>query len=66
MCIKFTKLLRDSCDSSKVILRDSLEMNEIDRCPNLKRLPLSVPLLNGRLSPPLLLNVAFYKDHISN
>ena len=47
MCIKLTKLLRDSCDSSKVILRDSLEMNEIDRCPNLKRLPLSVPLLNG-------------------
>ena len=44
--------LKTICSSSKVIVCDSLETIEIRSCPKLKRLPLSLPLLNGQLSPP--------------
>ena len=44
--------LKSICSSSKVISCDSLEEIYIDYCPKLKRLPLSLPLLNGQLSPP--------------
>jgi disease resistance protein RPS2 len=44
--------LKSICSSSKVISCDSLEEISITECPKLKRLPLSLPLLNGQLSPP--------------
>ena len=45
--------LKTICSSNKVIVCDSLEMIDIYKCPKLKRLPLSLPLLsNGQLSPP--------------
>ena len=45
--------LKTICSSSKVIVCNSLERIVICRCPELKRLPLSLPLLsNGQLSPP--------------
>uniref|UniRef100_A0A2N9FIU8 NB-ARC domain-containing protein n=1 Tax=Fagus sylvatica TaxID=28930 RepID=A0A2N9FIU8_FAGSY len=44
--------LKSICSSSKVISCDSIEEILITRCPKLKRLPLSLPLLNGPLSPP--------------
>uniref|UniRef100_A0A2N9HA76 AAA+ ATPase domain-containing protein n=1 Tax=Fagus sylvatica TaxID=28930 RepID=A0A2N9HA76_FAGSY len=44
--------LKSICSSSKVISCDSLEKILIYRCPKLKRFPLSLPLLNGQLSPP--------------
>uniref|UniRef100_A0A2N9EG87 Disease resistance protein At4g27190-like leucine-rich repeats domain-containing protein n=1 Tax=Fagus sylvatica TaxID=28930 RepID=A0A2N9EG87_FAGSY len=44
--------LKSICSSSKVISCDSLQEILIERCPKLKRLPLSLPLLNGQLSPP--------------
>uniref|UniRef100_A0A2N9H397 NB-ARC domain-containing protein n=1 Tax=Fagus sylvatica TaxID=28930 RepID=A0A2N9H397_FAGSY len=44
--------LKSICSSSKVISCDSLEEIWIKECPKLKRLPLSLPLLNGQLSPP--------------
>ncbi|KAM4092681.1 hypothetical protein ACB094_06G058200 [Castanea mollissima] len=44
--------LKTICSSSKVIACDSLEMIHIYKCQKLKRLPLSLPLLNGQLSPP--------------
>uniref|UniRef100_A0A2N9G0N4 Disease resistance protein At4g27190-like leucine-rich repeats domain-containing protein n=1 Tax=Fagus sylvatica TaxID=28930 RepID=A0A2N9G0N4_FAGSY len=44
--------LKSVCSSSKVISCDSLKKILIYRCPKLKRLPLSLPLLNGQLSPP--------------
>jgi disease resistance protein RPS2 len=44
--------LKSICSSSKVISCDSLEEILIEGCPKLKRLPLSLPLLNGQLSPP--------------
>ncbi|KAM3744500.1 hypothetical protein ACB098_06G057000 [Castanea mollissima] len=48
--------LKTICSSSKVIVCDSLERIQIYECPELKRLPLSLPLLNnGQLSPPLSL-----------
>ena len=53
--LKFYELpeLKTICSSSKVIVCDSLESNDIFHCPKLKRLPLSLPLLsNGQLSPP--------------
>nr|POE85023.1 putative disease resistance protein [Quercus suber] len=37
---------------SKEIVCDSLEKIEIHGCPKLRRLPLSLPVLNGQLSPP--------------
>ena len=44
--------LKSICSSSKVISCDSLEEILILGWPKLKRLPLSLPLLNGQLSPP--------------
>ncbi|KAK7841788.1 disease resistance protein [Quercus suber] len=44
--------LKTICSSRKVIVCDSLERVEIIECQKLKRLPLSLPLLNGQLSPP--------------
>ena len=45
--------LKTICSSSKVIVCDSLETIQIISCPEVKRLPLSLPLLsNGQLSPP--------------
>jgi disease resistance protein RPS2 len=44
--------LKSICSSSKVISCDSLEEILILGCPKLKRLPLSLPFLNGQLSPP--------------
>ena len=47
--------LKTICSSRKVIVCDSLERVEIIECQKLKRLPHSLPLLNGQLSPPLSL-----------
>uniref|UniRef100_A0A7N2MAG1 Uncharacterized protein n=1 Tax=Quercus lobata TaxID=97700 RepID=A0A7N2MAG1_QUELO len=44
--------LKTICSSGKAIVCDSLERVEIIECQKLKRLPLSLPLLNGQLSPP--------------
>ena len=44
--------LKTICSSNKVIVCDSLETIWISNCPELKRLPLSLPLLNGQQSPP--------------
>ena len=44
--------LKTICSSRKLIVCDSLERVEIIECQKLKRLPLSLPLLNGQLSPP--------------
>ncbi|XP_075668755.1 disease resistance protein At4g27190-like [Castanea sativa] len=44
--------LKTICSSSKVIVCDSLETIQMYKCPKVKRLPLSLPLLNGQLSPP--------------
>ena len=46
--------LKTICSNSKVIVCDSLEIIQTYDCPKLKRLPLSLslPLLNGQLSPP--------------
>ncbi|XP_023926661.1 disease resistance protein At4g27190 [Quercus suber] len=44
--------LKTICNSSKVIVCNSLEMIQIYKCPKVKTLPLSLPLLNGQLSPP--------------
>ena len=45
--------LKTICSSSKVIVCDSLETIQIIGCPEVKRLPLSLPLLsNGQLSSP--------------
>ena len=44
--------LKTICSSNKVIVCDSPEEIWIRYCPELKRLPLSLPLLNGQLSPP--------------
>ena len=41
--------LKSICSSSKVISCDSLEKIFTYGCPKLKRLPLSLPLLNGQL-----------------
>ena len=54
--LQFLPELKSICSSSKVISCDSLEKILIRGCPKLKRLPLSLPLLNGQLSLPLLLN----------
>uniref|UniRef100_A0A2N9ETS5 Disease resistance protein winged helix domain-containing protein n=1 Tax=Fagus sylvatica TaxID=28930 RepID=A0A2N9ETS5_FAGSY len=43
--------LKSICSSCKVIVCDSIEEIRIWECPKLKRLPLSLPLLNGQLSP---------------
>uniref|UniRef100_A0A2N9I980 Uncharacterized protein n=1 Tax=Fagus sylvatica TaxID=28930 RepID=A0A2N9I980_FAGSY len=50
--LQFLPELKSICSSSKVINCDSLEKILIDGCPKLKRLPFSLPLLNGQLSPP--------------
>uniref|UniRef100_A0A2N9I9W9 Uncharacterized protein n=1 Tax=Fagus sylvatica TaxID=28930 RepID=A0A2N9I9W9_FAGSY len=50
--LKSLPKLKSICSSSKVISCDSLEEIFIFCCPKLKRLPLSLPLLNGQLSPP--------------
>jgi disease resistance protein RPS2 len=43
--------LKSICSRSEVIVCDSLELIFIYDCLNLKRLPLSLPLLNGQPSP---------------
>jgi disease resistance protein RPS2 len=50
--LQFLPELKSICSSSKVISCDSLQKILIEGCPKLKRLPLSLPLLNGQLSPP--------------
>ena len=50
--LQYLSELKSICSSSKVISCDSLEEIFIYGCPKLKRLPLSLPLLNGPLSPP--------------
>uniref|UniRef100_A0A2N9FU99 AAA+ ATPase domain-containing protein n=1 Tax=Fagus sylvatica TaxID=28930 RepID=A0A2N9FU99_FAGSY len=46
--LQFLPELKSICSSSKVISCDSLEEIFIWACPKLKRLPLSLPLLNGQ------------------
>jgi disease resistance protein RPS2 len=52
LSLQFLPELKSICSSSKVISCDSLEEIFIWACPKLKRLPLSLPLLDGQLSPP--------------
>ena len=51
LSLKDVPELKSICSSSKVIVCDSIEEIRIWECPKLKRLPLSLPLLNGQLSP---------------
>jgi len=44
--------LKTICSNSKVIVCDPLEIIQTYDCPKLNRIPLSLPLLNGQLSPP--------------
>lgn len=55
--------LKTICSSSDVILCDSLDSIEIWKCPKLKRLPLSLHLINGELSsPPSSLQIKIKKE----
>ena len=55
--------LKTICSSNKVIVCDSLEHIALFRCPKLKGLPLSLPLLiNGQLSPPSSLKEIWAND----
>ncbi|XP_030968654.1 disease resistance protein SUMM2-like [Quercus lobata] len=55
--------LKTICSSSNVILCDSLNSIEIYKCPKLKRLPLSLHLIDGELSsPPSSLQIRIKKE----
>ena len=55
--------LKTICSSSNVILCDSLNSIEIENCPKLKRLPLSMHLIDGELSsPPSSLQIHIEKE----
>uniref|UniRef100_A0A7N2LM33 NB-ARC domain-containing protein n=1 Tax=Quercus lobata TaxID=97700 RepID=A0A7N2LM33_QUELO len=55
--------LNTICSSSNVILCDSLDSIEIEECPKLKRLPLSLRRINGQLSsPPSSLQIKIEKE----
>ena len=55
--------LKTICSSSNVILCDSLNSIEIEACPKLKRLPLSLHLIDGELSsPPSSLQIIIEKE----
>ncbi|XP_050264568.1 putative disease resistance protein At4g10780 isoform X3 [Quercus robur] len=55
--------LKTICSSSNVILCDSLNSIEIRECPKLKRLPLSLHLIDGELSsPPSSLQIYIAKE----
>ena len=55
--------LKTICSSSNVILCDSLDSIDIEQCPKLKRLPLSLHLIDGELSsPPPSLQIYIKKE----
>lgn len=55
--------LKTICSSNNVILCDSLDSVEIEECPKLKRLPLSLRRINGQLSsPPSSLQIKIEKE----
>ncbi|KAK4591553.1 hypothetical protein RGQ29_021668 [Quercus rubra] len=55
--------LNTICSSNNVILCDSLDSIEIEECPKLKRLPLSLRHINGQLSsPPSSLQIKIEKE----
>ena len=55
--------LKTICSSSNVILCDSLNSISISGCPKLKRLPLSLHLIDGELSsPPSSLQIEIEKE----
>ena len=55
--------LKTICSSSNVILCDSLNSIVIEECPKLKRLPLSLHLIDGELSsPPSSLQIYIEKE----
>ena len=55
--------LKTICSSSNVILCDSLNSIKIHECPRLKRLPLSLHLIDGeRSSPPSSLRIETEKE----
>ena len=55
--------LNTICSSNNVILCDSLDSIEIEECPKLKRLPLSLRRINGQLaSPPSSLQIKIEKE----
>lgn len=55
--------LKTICSSSNVILCDSLDSIVIEECPKLKRLPLSLHLIDGELSsPPSSLQIYIEKE----
>ena len=52
LTLQYLPELKTICSSSNVILCDSLNSIEIYKCPKLKRLPLSLHLIDGELSSP--------------
>ena len=55
--------LKTICSSSNVILCDFLNSIEVYKCPKLKRLPLSLHLIDGELpSPPSSLQIKIEKE----
>ncbi|XP_030948613.1 putative disease resistance protein At1g63350 [Quercus lobata] len=61
--LQYLPELKTICSSSNVILCDSLNYIEISGCPKLKRLPLSLHLIDGELSsPPSSLQIRIKKE----
>ncbi|KAK7857011.1 hypothetical protein CFP56_019748 [Quercus suber] len=57
------EILNTICSSNNVILCDSLNSIEIEECPKLKRLPLSLRRINGQLSSlPSSLQIKIEKE----
>ena len=60
--LQFLPELKTICSSSNVIRCDSLDSIKIVKCPKLKRLPLSLHLIDGELSsPPSSLHIKMKK-----
>ena len=60
LILQYLPELKTICSSSNVILCDSIE---IYKCPKLKRLPLSLHLIDGELSsPPSSLQIKIKKE----
>ncbi|XP_030947552.1 probable disease resistance protein At1g62630 isoform X2 [Quercus lobata] len=63
LTLEYLPKLKTICSRSNVILCDSLDSIDIFECPKLKRLPLSLHLIDGELSsPPSSLQIYIKKE----
>ena len=63
LTLRYLPELKTICSSNNVILCDSLDSIRIEECPKLKRLPLSLHLIDGELSsPPSSLQIKIDKE----